>query len=72
MSMSFILTGKSSDFTTCFNSVILDPIKQYEAALLSLIHTTLFQISLKKRTMYLNIIMEKLGKLLALVPAHMN
>jgi hypothetical protein len=36
MSMSFILTGKSSDFTTCFNSIILDPTKQYEAALLSL------------------------------------
>ena len=34
--MSFILTGKSSDFTTCFNSVILDPTKQYEAALLSI------------------------------------
>jgi hypothetical protein len=34
--MSFIVTGKSSDFTTCFNSVILNPIKQYEAALLSL------------------------------------
>ena len=33
---SFILTGKSSDFTTCFNSNILDPTKQYEAALLSL------------------------------------
>ena len=36
MPMSFILTGKSSDFTTCFNSVILDPTKQYEAALLSI------------------------------------
>jgi hypothetical protein len=34
--MSFILTGKSSDFTTSFNSIILDPTKQYEAALLSL------------------------------------
>ena len=33
---SFILTGKSSDFTTSFNSNILDPTKQYEAALLSL------------------------------------
>ena len=33
---SFILTGKSSDFTMCFNSNILDPTKQYEAALLSL------------------------------------
>ena len=36
MSISFILTGNSSDFTTCFNSIILDPTKQYEAALLSL------------------------------------
>ena len=34
--MSFILTGKSSDFTTCFNSVRLDQDKKYEAALLSL------------------------------------
>ena len=36
MSMSFILTGKSSDFTTRFKSIILDPTKQYESALLSL------------------------------------
>src|SRR5271157_3587495 len=36
MSTSFILTGNSSNFTTCFNSIILDPTKQYEAALLSL------------------------------------
>src|SRR5271156_266345 len=36
MSTSFILTGNSSDFTTCFNSIILDSNKQYEAALLSL------------------------------------
>ena len=36
MSTSFILTGNSSNFTTCFNSFILDPTKQYEAALLSL------------------------------------
>jgi hypothetical protein len=34
--MSFILTGNSSNFITCFNSIILDPSKQYEAALLSL------------------------------------
>jgi hypothetical protein len=34
MSMSFILTGNSSDFTTSFNSIILG--KQYEACLLSL------------------------------------
>src|SRR5208337_2634945 len=36
MSMSFILTGSTSNFTTCFNSVRLDPNKKYEAALLSL------------------------------------
>ena len=36
MSTSFILTGNSSNFTTCFNSIILDPAKQFEAALLSL------------------------------------
>ncbi|HLX54939.1 MAG TPA: hypothetical protein VKR58_13420, partial [Aquella sp.] len=29
-------TGNTSDFTTCFNSIILDSNKQYEAALLSL------------------------------------
>ena len=34
--MSFILTGSTSNFTTCFNSVRLDPNKKYEAALLSL------------------------------------
>jgi hypothetical protein len=34
--MSFILTGNSSNFTTSFNSIILDSNKQYEAALLSL------------------------------------
>jgi hypothetical protein len=33
---TFILTGNTSDFTTCHNSVILDPYKNYEAALLSL------------------------------------
>src|SRR5271169_1546345 len=36
MATSFILTGNSSNFTTCFNSITLDPNKQYEAALLSL------------------------------------
>src|SRR5271168_166414 len=36
MSTSFSLTGNSSNFTTCFNSIILDSNKQYEAALLSL------------------------------------
>src|SRR5579863_3207890 len=36
MATSFILTGNTSDFTTCFNSIILDSNKQYEAALLSL------------------------------------
>jgi hypothetical protein len=33
---SFILTGNMSDFITCHDSVILDPNKKYEAALLSL------------------------------------
>ena len=36
MTTSFILTGNSSNFTTCFNSITLEPTKQYEAALLSL------------------------------------
>jgi hypothetical protein len=33
---SFILSGNKSDFVTCHNSVMLDPTKDYEAALLSL------------------------------------
>ena len=33
---TFILSGKTSNFVTCHNSVILDPKKEYEAALLSL------------------------------------
>ena len=33
---TFILTGNTSDFTTCHNSIILDPAIKYEAALLSL------------------------------------
>jgi hypothetical protein len=33
---SFILSGNTSDFVTCHDSVILDPNKKYEAALLSL------------------------------------
>jgi len=33
---TFVLTDNKSDFTTCHNSVILDPSKNYEAALLSL------------------------------------
>jgi hypothetical protein len=33
---TFILSGNTSNFTTCHNSVILDPNKKYEAALLSL------------------------------------
>jgi len=33
---SFILSGNTSDFITCNDSVILDPNKKYEAALLSL------------------------------------
>ena len=34
--VSFILSGITSDFVTCHNSVMLDPTKNYEAALLSL------------------------------------
>jgi hypothetical protein len=34
--VSFILSGNTSDFITCHDSVILDPNKKYEAALLSL------------------------------------
>ncbi|HLX54520.1 MAG TPA: hypothetical protein VKR58_11290, partial [Aquella sp.] len=33
---TFILTGNTSDLTTCHNSIILEPRTQYEAALLSL------------------------------------
>jgi len=33
---SFILSGITSDFITCHDSVILDPNTNYEAALLSL------------------------------------
>mgnify|MGYP003406501026 FL=1 len=33
---TFILSGNTSDFTTCHHSVNLDPNKKYEAALLSL------------------------------------
>ena len=33
---SFILSGNTSDFVTCHNSVMLNPTKDYEAALLSL------------------------------------
>src|SRR5579863_4210787 len=33
---TFILIGNTSDFTTCHNSIILEPRTQYEAALLSL------------------------------------
>jgi len=33
---SFILSGNTSDFVTCHDSVIVDPNKKYEAALLSL------------------------------------
>src|SRR5260221_8770773 len=36
MSLTLILTGDSSDFTTCFNSIILDSKKEYEVALLSI------------------------------------
>lgn len=34
--VTFILSGRTSDFTTCHNSIILDSNKRYEAALLSL------------------------------------
>jgi len=33
---SFILSGNTSNFVTCHNSILLDPKKEYEAALLSL------------------------------------
>jgi len=33
---SFILSGNTSDFITCYDSVVLDPNTNYEAALLSL------------------------------------
>ena len=33
---SFILSGITSDFVTCYDSVILNPNKKYEAALSSL------------------------------------
>src|SRR5271169_956528 len=36
MTVTFILSGNTSDFVTCHNSVILDPSIKYEAALLSL------------------------------------
>src|SRR5579863_1919257 len=36
MSFSLILTGNSSDFTTVFNSIVLQPPYEYEAALLSI------------------------------------
>src|SRR5271156_1433639 len=36
MSVSLILSGNSSDFTTVFNSIVLQPPYEYEAALLSI------------------------------------
>src|SRR5271169_4797553 len=36
MSFSLILSGNSSDFTTVFNSIVLQPPYEYEAALLSI------------------------------------
>ena len=36
MSFSLILSGNSLDFTTVFNSIVLQPPYEYEAALLSI------------------------------------
>src|SRR5579863_134564 len=36
MSFSLIFSGNSSDFTTVFNSIVLQPPYEYEAALLSI------------------------------------
>ena len=71
---TFTLTDNASDFTTCHNSVILDPNKKYEAALLSLNNYSPFQILLKKKIMCSHIrqMMEKPGKPLLLILVLMN
>ena len=66
---TFILSGNTSDFTTCHHSVNLDPNKKYEAALLSL--DTYNSIP---KIMYYHIqrIIRKLGKPLLSALVHMN
>jgi len=50
---SFILSGIASDFVTCHDSVILDPIKKYEAALLSLdTYNSIPNISVNKNNIF--------------------
>ena len=60
---SFILSGNTSDFTTCHNSVILDSNKKYEIALLSLdTYNSIPNITAEKNNIfYTQLIMEKLG-----------
>lgn len=50
---TFILSGNSSDFVTCHNSVILDQNKSYEAALLSLdTYNSIPNISVEKNNIF--------------------
>ena len=50
---SFILSGNTSDFVTCHDSVILDPKKNYEAALLSLdTYNSIPNISVNKNNIF--------------------
>jgi len=50
---SFILSGNTSDFTTCHNSVMLDNNKNYEAALLSLdIYNSIPNVSVNKNNIF--------------------
>ena len=50
---SFILSGVTSDFITCHDSVILDPSKNYEAALLSLdTYNSIPNISVNKNNIF--------------------
>ena len=50
---SFILSGNTSDFVTCHDSVILDPNKNYEVALLSLdTYNSIPNISVNKNNVF--------------------
>lgn len=50
---SFILSGNTSDFITCHDSVVLDPSKNYEAALLSLdTYNSIPNISVNKNNIF--------------------
>ena len=50
---TFILNGTTSDFTICHNSIILDPNKSYEAALLSLdTYNSIPNITREKNNMF--------------------